>query len=508
MMEAAEKQEKMHRVLIAEDSATQRRIISMVLKREGHDVVMARDGIEAITQAYHERPDVVVLDIEMPKMNGYQVCRLLKEDTRTAHIPVIMLTSRDQETDKFWGLKTGADRYVTKDFQLTGLAAAVQEMLEKKDTIIGPADSEFLEPGSLDSEDVDVLSRVNDLLDRKLYEATIINEISKLNTLSEDSSVTITSVLTVLAKVTDCYVGSILLLDEKELYLHVNTRVGKDYFDDSQSSALHEAQSYFTVATNFNQINVVSDAEPSFIEGEEPECKTIRSIISLPLRARGEVIGVLTLNSPKPDAFSEDIQQVLQIIEYPASVVVDNARLHERTKKMAVTDGLTRLYNHRHFYELLEQEFHRTKRYQASVALVMIDIDFFKQINDTYGHQVGDDILKELALVVRAQVREVDILARYGGEEFAALLPQTSLEQAKVVAERIREAVEQNEFSTSKGIIKITISLGVAGYPEMDINSQVELVQYADAALYRAKETGKNRVVVGTDVKSNETKEI
>lgn len=497
-MEALEQQERPYRVLIAEDSATQRQIITMVLKREGHDIVAARDGIEAVTQAYQEHPDVIVLDIEMPKMNGYQVCRLLKEDARTSHIPVIMLTSRDQETDKFWGLKTGADRYVTKDFQLTGLADAVREMLESGSAVSeGPQHSVYGHKVAVD-DDVDVLSRVNDLLDRKLYEATIINEISKLNTLSEDSSVTINSVLHVLAKVTDCYVGTVLLLEEKQLFMHVQNRIGHDYFEDSRASALHEARNYLPAGISINQVQVITDADATFIEGEEPECRTIRSIVTLPLRARGEVIGIMTLNSPKTDAFSDDIHQVLQIIEYPASVVVDNARLHDRTKKMAVTDGLTRLYNHRHFYELLEQEFHRTKRYQSSVSMIMIDIDFFKQINDTYGHQVGDDILKELAEVIRAQVREVDILARYGGEEFAALLPQTPIEQAQVVAERIRSAVEMNEFSTSKGIIKITISLGLAGYPEMDIESQVELVQTADAALYRAKEQGKNRVVTGT----------
>jgi diguanylate cyclase (GGDEF)-like protein len=343
-----------------------------------------------------------------------------------------------------------------------------------------------------------VLSRVNDLLDRKLYEATIINEISKLNTLSEDSSITINSVLSVVAKVTDCYIGSVLLLEEKEIYLHVHSKVGKDFYKEAQVSAIHEAKNFLPAGTNRSHINVIADSEPSLIEGEVADCSTIRSIISMPLRARGEVIGILTLSSPKSDAFSDNIQQVLHIIEYPASVVIDNARLHDHTKKMAVTDGLTRLYNHRHFYELLEQEFHRTKRYQSNVALIMIDIDFFKQINDTYGHQVGDDILKELAEVIRVQVREVDILARYGGEEFAALLPQTSLEEAKIVAERIRSAVEENEFDTSKGAIKITVSLGLAGFPQMDINSQVELVSEADTALYRAKKAGKNRVVIGT----------
>lgn len=506
MIKAAEKHLNIKRVLVAEDSSTQRQIITMVLRREGHEVIIARDGIEAVTQAYREQPDIIVLDIEMPKMNGYQVCRLLKEDARTAHIPVIMLTSRDQETDKFWGLKTGADRYVTKDLKLTGLSAAVSEMLDSRHGAASATGTRRLDrvDQGIDG-DADVLSRVNDLLDRKLYEATIINEMSKLNTISEDSTVTITSVLSVLAKVTDCYVGTVTLLDEKELYIYVNARIAKDYFEDSQSSALHEASNYFPPATNFNQFSVISKAEPAFVEENESECRTIRSIVSLPLRARGEIIGVLTLNSPRSDAFTEDIRQVLKIIENPASVVVDNARLHDRTRKMAITDGLTRLYNHRHFYELLEQEFQRTRRYQANVSLIMIDIDFFKHINDTYGHQVGDDILRELALVIRGQVREVDILARYGGEEFAALLPQTSLEQAKVVAERIREAVERNEFTTSKGSIKITVSLGTAAFPEMDIENQVELVQRADAGLYRAKETGKNRVAVITDGDGDET---
>ncbi len=494
-MEAIQKQVSGYRVLVAEDSPTQRQIIQSVLGRDGYDVLLACDGIEAVTQAFNENPDLIVLDIEMPRMNGYQVCRLLKDDRRTAHIPVVMLTSRSQETDKFWGLKTGADKYVTKDFKLTGLASSVRELLEQSGANTTPRMD--MSGKFRDQEETDVLSRVNDLLDRKLYEATIINEISKLNTLSEDSTTTISSVLTVLGKVAACYVASVLLVEELELIMHVQNPVGNDYFDLSREQAFATAVKFLHPGTTLSQVRVTTDADQVFLEGSHPDCDQIRSFLSIPLQARGNTIGVLTLNSPQLDVFSDDIRRVLGILEYPISVVVDNARLHEGTKRLAITDGLTRLINHRHFYELLEQEYLRTRRYKTQLSMVMIDIDYFKQINDTFGHQVGDDILKEMAIVIQREVRDVDILARYGGEEFAVLLPQTGLRQAEAVAERIRASVESNEFSSPEGKMRLTISLGVASYPECAVDSQTELVQVADAAMYEAKKAGKNRVMIG-----------
>ncbi len=497
-MEAIQRQANIYRVLVAEDSPTQRQIIKSVLGRDGYDVILASDGIEAVTQAFSQKPDLIVLDIEMPRMNGYQVCRLLKDDRRTAHIPVVMLTSRSQETDKFWGLKTGADKYVTKDFKLTGLAGSVHDLLELSEAAAEGQERQQVSSFAGEQEETDVLSRVNDLLDRKLYEATIINEISKLNTLSEDCAVTVSSVLTVISKVTDCYVASVFLVEELDLIVHVQNPVGADYFDLSRAQAFNAAREYLHAGTSPGQVHLITDSDKVFLEGEHPDCDTVRSTLSIPLMARGETIAVLTLNSPRPEAFSEDIRRVLEIVEHPASVVVDNARLHEGTKRLAITDGLTRLINHRHFYELLEQEFLRTKRYETSLAMIMIDIDFFKHINDTFGHQMGDDILKAMAIVIQQEVRDVDILARYGGEEFAILLPHAGLEQAAAVAERIRASVERKEFEGPDGNVRLTVSLGVAAFPDCAINSQTELVQMADAAMYKAKEAGKNRVVTGS----------
>lgn len=494
-MEAIQPEIRQTRILVAEDSPTQSQIIRSVLMREGYDVIVAGDGIEAVSLAFREIPDLLILDIDMPKMNGYQVCRLIKHDYRTSHIPVVMLTGRDQETDKFWGLKTGADRYVTKGFQLSGLSDTVREL--QADIDLRPRHEEH-HTGSHDGngqQELDVLSRVNDLLDRKLFEATVINEISKLNTISEDSGVTIGSVLSVIAKVTDCYVGTVLLLEEAEMVIEVNKPVGKVFFEETQKRAIDAARPFLLPGMSVKQLRFVTDADPGFIEGEKGECGEVRSILTMPLNARGRPIGVMTLTSPRRDAFNDEVRDTMELIENPASVVVDNARLHDGTRRLAITDGLTRLINHRHFYELLENEFLRTNRYMSQMALIMLDIDFFKQVNDTYGHPVGDDILKEISEVISWEVREVDVIARYGGEEFAVLLPQTDVGMARSVAERVRAAVEDHTFRTPEGEIRITVSLGVVGFPECPVENQMELVRLADEALYEAKNTGRNRVI-------------
>ncbi len=493
-----QKKKSPYRILVAEDSATQQRIIMTVLGRAGFDVIIAGDGIEAAGRAFQENPDLVVLDIEMPKMNGYQVCRLLKDDYRTAHIPVIMLTSKTQETDKFWGLKTGADRYVTKDFQLVGLAGAVHELLEAgrvNAEADGPNCPVPNRPASGEQE-VDVLSRVNDLLDRKLYEATLINEISKLNTLSEDWTVTIDSVLALIAQVTDCDICSIALTNEVRLLIHVHCSVGSACFEEARRQVIRAASPYLPPGTGSDQFTIEVDADPDFLKGGRPEPDSIKSMIVIPLQARAETIAVLVLASPRPDAFLESTRRLLKIIENPAGLLVDNARLHEGARRLAVTDGLTHLYNHRHFYELLEQEFHRARRYNGKLSLVMADIDSFKTVNDSFGHQVGDEVLKALAGVITHEVRDIDIVARYGGEEIAVLLPQIGVAQAEGVAERIRAVVEGHDFNLP-GDRPVTLSLGVAGLRQCKAAASAELVQAADAALYEAKKAGKNRVATG-----------
>jgi diguanylate cyclase (GGDEF)-like protein len=167
---------------------------------------------------------------------------------------------------------------------------------------------------------------------------------------------------------------------------------------------------------------------------------------------------------------------------------------NKRLELLSITDGLTKLHNHRYFQDELARAFEESQRYQRPLSLAMIDIDFFKKFNDTYGHAVGDDVLKRAAELYRSSVRSTDLVARYGGEEFAVMMPETALEDGITFAEKIRHMIETTPLETQQGPLNVTVSLGVASVPHSRIRSAKELIVAADKALYRAKRNGRNQV--------------
>lgn len=217
---------------------------------------------------------------------------------------------------------------------------------------------------------------------------------------------------------------------------------------------------------------------------------TIRSWMGAPIVIYDEAVGVLSVQSRERGAFGPHEQRVLEAIGAQAAVAIQNARLYE----LATVDGLTGLYVRRYFDSRLREELERSRRFGAPFSLVLLDVDNFKQLNDTYGHQLGDRVLKEIASVMRRNMRGVDIPARYGGEEFAFILPRTAMVDAHAVAERIRQDVADTPITHDDKVVRVTASLGVACYPDSGEGDAAALVQRADTALYRAKQTGKNRV--------------
>ena len=167
---------------------------------------------------------------------------------------------------------------------------------------------------------------------------------------------------------------------------------------------------------------------------------------------------------------------------------------NKRLELLSITDGLTKLHNHRFFQDELARAFEESQRYERPLSLAMIDIDFFKKINDTYGHAVGDDVLKGAAKLYRHSVRSTDLVARYGGEEFAVMMPETTLQDGIAFAEKIRHLVEETPMETQAGPVRSTVSIGVASVPHSRIRSAKELIVAADKALYRAKRNGRNQV--------------
>ena len=225
----------------------------------------------------------------------------------------------------------------------------------------------------------------------------------------------------------------------------------------------------------------------------------IKSFICLPLASHANRLGVIYFYRTDRDTFTPDEIELLTTCAHLAAEAIENARLYDQTKEQARTDALTGLYNRREFELRLAEEHRRAARYAKPYALMMLDIDHFKQVNDTHGHPAGDVVLKTLANILRKQLRDVDLAARYGGEEFVVVFPEISGEAAKKVAERARRAIAATPFRLPDGReIGVMVSIGVSSYPK-DADTPQGVVERADRALYAAKEAGRNRVVMSVE---------
>ncbi len=200
-------------------------------------------------------------------------------------------------------------------------------------------------------------------------------------------------------------------------------------------------------------------------------------------------VGMDTAEQPEPSRI-----HTLETLTHQVATVLENAQLYEKVELLSITDGLTRLFNHRHFRTKLTEDISRARRYGYLLSLVMFDIDHFKKVNDTYGHPQGDIVLKEIAGLLKKNLRAGDIAARYGGEEFVVIYPHTGLDATATAAERLRTLVENHPFPGEDGPLKVTISLGVATFPSSKVTDEDSLISQADKQLYRAKYEGRNRV--------------
>jgi len=215
----------------------------------------------------------------------------------------------------------------------------------------------------------------------------------------------------------------------------------------------------------------------------------------LPLAAGDRILGTLVAGARRKSSLDEDALRMLEVIALQAGQAVLRAQLFDQTERLATTDGLTGLLNHRAFQARAEEALAQARRYGRACSVLLTDVDHFKAVNDTYGHPIGDQVLRGVAQILREKARDTDLVARYGGEEFAVIMPETDGKGALVIAERIREAVQAKVFQTELGPLQITISVGIAAAPANGTAKQ-ELVDLADQCLYFAKRNGRNRSVL------------
>jgi diguanylate cyclase (GGDEF)-like protein len=218
-----------------------------------------------------------------------------------------------------------------------------------------------------------------------------------------------------------------------------------------------------------------------------------RAYVGVPLMVREQVVGVLSIQNYEPGVYDDEHIKLLETIAAQAAIAVENARLFERTQSLAIVDALTGVNNRGHFYTQAILEIERAMRYGEPLSVIMLDLDHFKMVNDTYGHKSGDLVLQLVAKIFQQSLRKVDIIGRYGGEEFVFLLPETSLEEAGVVAERLRTLIAEYEVPVQAGTIRVTACLGVASLENCSGNIDA-LLECADQALYAAKQGGRNQV--------------
>jgi len=334
-----------------------------------------------------------------------------------------------------------------------------------------------------------VAARSGERLGQRLAQLNALYRVSQIASDREDLPQVLSAMLAVTQEVIPEGNVALLLLDAPTRTLRV--RANRGYLEGIEALQIPLGKGVTGRCAQAARAFVVNDvaAEPDYIPGVQGA----RSEIAIPMLAEGRVIGVLNAESRQPSAFTQDHVRTLSVVAQQAAVVLRSAQLYEEMRRLATTDALTGLDNRRRFVQLLEDTLRRARRYREAFAVVLLDVDHFKSVNDRHGHRAGDRVLEAVAAAMREWVRDTDSVARIGGDEFAALLLQMDAERAAPVVERLRDAIHSLTLREGDATIELAVSAGIATYPAHGADVEA-LLSRADGALYEAKRLGRNRV--------------
>ncbi|MBL4758238.1 MAG: PleD family two-component system response regulator [Rhizobiales bacterium] len=450
------------RILVVDDIPANVKLLEARLSAEYFDVVTATNGPDALDICDGGRVDIVLLDVMMPEMDGFEVCRRIKANPKTHHVPVIMITALDQPADKVKGLEAGADDFLTKPVS-----------------------------------DIAIMTRVKSLVRNK----TLVDEMQSRVATGEELGFGENQELIFRQPVSN---GRILYVDDRlNSYERISKILKRDHEVVIEPDPL---QAVFNAAEGDYELIIISMNLRNF-DGLRL-CSQIRSL------DRTRNLPILIIVDPNDDA------RLLRAIEMGVNDYVmrpiDSNELFARVRtqirrkryadrlvdsfklnmEMAVTDALTGLHNRRYMESHLATLLETAKNSDKLLSLMIVDIDFFKVVNDTHGHGAGDEVLREFSKRLQKNIRGIDLACRYGGEEFVIIMPETDIGLAAIVAERIRCVVADKAFLVNGGsqALDLTISIGLSAL-QSDNDTQADIIKRADEALYTAKNDGRNRVV-------------
>ena len=478
------------KILLVEDSETQLKFLKEGLIEHGFEVETASNGSEAYKKVYTYAPDIVVSDIMMPAIDGYQLCRMIKNVEETKKIPVILLTVLDKKIDNFWGKKAGAQLFLSKSIDIKELVNNINATMrrypvtdEYKQTII-----------EKDGSDNSAQFRLNAILNDLLLKSTFSNEFRNLSDFLNYERILVEKMFSLLSSFVEYHVAGIYFASPDEfaeniVYLDTLGRnLPKTLLSDVSYDFFRKMEEQKSIKNSkFEVVRMLLGKELDY------EYADLTSKIVIPLIFDKKLIGGICFYTRHDVDYSSFRYFDIMISELLAIFKMK----YQYTEKefMSVLDGLTGLYNRRQFEIGFEQEYNRTKRHPSDFSLALLDIDFFKKVNDNYGHQYGDYVLKTIADLMKQSFRKTDLLYRYGGEELVIIMPETNIEGAQIPVQRLRRMVEDYDFNYNGVKSKVTVSIGLT-MNHQNFSSAAEILKSADEALYRAKESGRNRVVL------------
>ncbi len=446
------------RILVVDDSQTIRMRIREELEADGYDVIEARNGLEALIQAASTpAPDLVTLDIEMPKMNGFETCQRLREShyarffstSEDYRVPVVFITGNDTIADRKKGFELGAVEFIVKPFQKGEVLNLVRSILHPQTP----------------NMDIQALVADDSSVARKITSLCLKRE--GIRVLEAEDGVQAIEMLRSEPDAIDIVVTDLVMpnLDGMQLCRHVRQELGNKDMPIIVLTAMAD----------------LSDILEVFKVGA--------SDYLVKPYAKEELLARIRVHIER-NRVNRELRQTITLLK----------EANDKIERLSIRDPLTGCFNRGFLNQQLENEIKRAIRYKKSLSVVLADIDHFKSVNDTYGHQVGDAVLIGFVGVLQNVIRrDVDWIARYGGEEFLVVLPETAVSQAARVAEKLRNAVASTPLVYQGGQLSITSSFGAAGLDHTGAEAATatleELLKTADDNLYRAKDSGRNRVV-------------
>ncbi len=449
------------RVLVVDDILANVRLLEAKLTAEYFEVITAMNGLDALEAVARSKPDLILLDVMMPGIDGIEVCKRIKSNPATQHIPVVMVTALDQPEDRVRGLNAGADDFLTKPVNDISLFCRIKSLVRLK----------------MLTDELRIRAETGDNLHSILRNEVLAN--------AEQ--------------------GRILLVDTRETSVErIKSALSGHHLVTSVDDPNFAVETAATVSVPFELI-VISLEQVKF-DGLRL-CSQLRSLeatrqtpILILVEPDDQTRLLRALDMGVNDYLLRpvDRQELLARVNTQIKRWRYTEQLRSSVKasiELAVTDSLTGLYNRRyletHLTSLIEHFINRGK----SLAVLAVDVDFFKPINDTYGHDAGDKVLQELAVRIRENTRTIDLCCRTGGEEFVLVLPSTNMAAAHVIAERLRKSIASKLFTVGQTpAIPVTVSIGVAALNNVE-DTLDKLLKRADSALYAAKREGRNRVV-------------